>query len=178
MGERSGDRIGKYRGWVRIVNPSPNYEIPKPFGSIEDTGSREGEYIIALAAPAIEIATGEKTLLISEAAANLRRIRYDNKILEELIKQRGIEPDEYSFFFCSDEGERFLSRPGYYVENASGSLVTNRGKHYSWWMDWDEEAKRIALTDWEEIVPQEDWCKDSEYTRACAKMALKSPMVS
>lgn len=160
-------RDRNYKGWARLASPSPLIETPKPFGKVIGPDPElDGYYHISLATPAIDKRTGEKLPVIREAADNLKRIRYDRKTLTQLIEEKGLKPGEYACFFTTGEGDYFLSRPGYFTETESGSLVTKDGKHYFWWMDWDEENKRMKLDTWEEEQPQSDWKDDPEYKRA------------
>lgn len=164
------DRIGDYRGWVRLTPPHPNWQLPKPFGSVDGPiPEQKGYYSITLAAPAIDKSTADTTLQIIESGEYVRRIRYDRKILKRLIAEKGLQPEEYEFYHTTGEGEYFLSRPGYFVENASGSLVTKDRRHYTWWMDYDEARKKMALNNWREQSPEPD-LEDSEYQDALKRL--------
>jgi hypothetical protein len=165
------DRIGDYRGWVRLVNPSPVLDIPKPFGTVsQESPHGDGYYYISLAAPAVDKNKGVQISEVKEHPSSLRRIRYDRQALPRLIAEKGLQPGEYEHYHATGEGEHFLSRPGYYIENASGSLVTKDRKHYFWWMDYDEKSKQVGLVIWDKEAVYSGLEEDPEYNQAIKKL--------
>jgi hypothetical protein len=51
-------------------------------------------------------------------------------------------------------------------ESASGFVVDDRGRVFSFWLGWDERQQRLAFTRWAEVRPEPDWEEDEEYRQA------------
>ena len=93
--------------------------------------------------------------------------------LERLIRERGL--DRFGVFHASGEG-RLLPDGS---ESSSGYVVDNRGRHYSFWLDWDVGRGSLALTRWQALERDEfkDLPDDPEYRRARAAAGLPTSRV-
>jgi len=93
-------------------------------------------------------------------------------LLAALVQDRaGWLPDDYALFFVTSEG---MSLPGAYgaLEEASGYAVHRHGDVVSWWLGWNPNLERPALTVWEPAQPQPRWRDSAEYRRARALVGL------
>jgi hypothetical protein len=87
-------------------------------------------------------------------------------VLRHLIREQGI--GQYALFFVSGEGDETPDG----VEEASGYLVDETGRVYSFWLGWDPRHGRTALTEWERVDPDPDWIEEPEYRRALQTVGL------
>src|SRR5437016_4931553 len=97
-----------------------------------------------------------------------------SRLLNKLIQSRGLNAGEYALFFVTGEG-KFLPVDGLVherIEEASGFVVDNRGRVFSFWLGWGSENACPELTDWEEVPPEPHWAKSPEYREAREQVGL------
>lgn len=87
-------------------------------------------------------------------------------VLHRLIRERGLE--RFELFFVTGEGRGL---PGG-LEETSGCVVDAEGRVFSFWMGWDPEQHRLALTEWEAEDPDPRWDRIAEYRRARQALGL------
>jgi hypothetical protein len=97
-----------------------------------------------------------------------------SQLLHKLIQSKGLHSGEYALFFVTGEG-KFLPIDGPVrdrIEEASGFVVDNRGRIYSFWLGWGPETACPELTGWEEVPPEPHWVKSPEYREAREQVGL------
>src|SRR3989304_4010821 len=96
------------------------------------------------------------------------------RVLDELIQEHDLRPGEYALFFVAGDGE-FLpgSTPDDELEEASGFVLDNRGRVFSFGLGWDSAAARPVLTEWERVLPELDWEHEQEYREARKILGLR-----
>lgn len=96
-----------------------------------------------------------------------------SKLLHALIQRRDLKESEYAPFFVTGEGGFFPAAPhGHRVEAASGYVLDNLGRVFSFWMGSDPIGQEVALTEWREVEPEPHWSRDLEYRRARKRVGL------
>ncbi len=65
--------------------------------------------------------------------------------LDALIREKGIT--RYGVFGSTVEGKELPDGS----ESASGFVIDQDGRVWSYWIDWSDEEERPVFTDWEEI---------------------------
>ena len=83
-------------------------------------------------------------------------------ILRALVAEQGIT--RFGVFDGSGEG---LPMPGG-LEEFSGYLIDDRGRHFAFWVAWDETRGDYCLSEWESAPFDPEWLADDEYRRARA----------
>lgn len=94
------------------------------------------------------------------------------RLLEALIAEHGVERGEYALFFVTGEGDYLPMDVPDPVEEMSGYLLDRAGRVFAWWLAWDAEQGRPALTEWEQVGPEPDWREEAEYLDARRRLAL------
>jgi hypothetical protein len=88
------------------------------------------------------------------------RIAQRRVLLDQLLRQKGFT--RFGLFAVTTEGKSLPDGS----ESASGLVVDAEGNVFSFWLDWDESQRRIALTDLDPVQPGADWASDEEYQAA------------
>jgi hypothetical protein len=94
------------------------------------------------------------------------------RLLDRLVRAR-LRPGDstYAYFWTVGEGKYLPALiEGQRVETESGYVVTSRGAIYAFWLGWDTEQGRAALTRWRPARSQPHWAKDEEYQAARRKV--------
>ena len=95
------------------------------------------------------------------------------RVLDELLQGRGLAPNAYALFFVVGEGTFFeLPQTNEAVETMSGSVLDERGRIFSFWMEWDVQLGQPILSEWEEVEPEPHWTTSPEYQRARHRLGL------
>jgi hypothetical protein len=87
-------------------------------------------------------------------------------ILDHLVEARRI--GRHAFFFVTGEGEIMPNG----VEEASGHVISERGRIYAFWLGWDDRQQAPSFTEWEEVAPEASWSDSAEYRQARERVGL------
>lgn len=93
-------------------------------------------------------------------------------LLEELIAERGLSPNQYGLFFVTGEGSYLPTNAPDRIEESSGYVLDRQGRVHSFWLAWDAERHRPAFTVWEEVEPEASWETVREYRDARQRLGL------
>ena len=85
--------------------------------------------------------------------------------LDTLIRARGL--DRYALFLTTREGIELAGD----LEEASGYVVDEHGRHFCFWMGAGRDGVP-ALTTWRRVRPRPHWVSRAEYRRARAEVGL------
>lgn len=91
----------------------------------------------------------------------------DGRSLAWLINER-LGGRRYGVFFATGEGSFFPNG----VEESSGCVVDEDGRHYAYWTGWDGAAGRARFDQWE-LIADGGW-DDEEYRDARRDAGLRS----
>ncbi|GEM_PF-1812279 len=94
------------------------------------------------------------------------------RLLEDLIGQRGLLPGEYTFFFVTGEGMFLPVGDPESIEESSGYVLDRDGAVFSFWLAWDATGKRPTLGEWTQVEAQPWWETVREYRDARRRMGL------
>lgn len=103
-----------------------------------------------------------------------RQANEQSRLLHRLIEQQGLTAGTYALFFVTAEGESVpagLSGGG--LEEASGYVLDNVGRVFSFWLGWDSARREVALTTWREVDPEPNWSDNPEYRQARKRVGLR-----
>jgi hypothetical protein len=100
------------------------------------------------------------------AKSQTERMACRSALMDDLLCQKGIR--RYGLFGVTVEG-RLLPDGS---ESASGFVIDEGGRVFSFWLGWDERQQRVAFTRWSEVRPESDWKEDTECREACRAAGL------
>lgn len=90
-----------------------------------------------------------------------------DRVLAEAIAERGLLPGTYAFFDTTVEGTFLpIGTEDDPVEEYSGNIVTRDGRHFFFWLGWDEQAAKPIMIHWHLVEPEKEWLDDTEYLEA------------
>jgi hypothetical protein len=103
-----------------------------------------------------------------------RPFSWQRKILDDRLREKGLQAGDYALFFVTREGIRwpFPTAPRKEFEETSGHLVDRRGRVFAFWLGWDAAHGTPALTEWEEVAPEPSWDAEPEYADARRAVGL------
>src|SRR5450759_224291 len=95
-----------------------------------------------------------------------RRSSSQRQILDERIRDKGLQSGDCALFFVTREGITwpFVTAQSKEFEETSGFVVDRRGRVFAFWLGWDEASRAPALTVWEEVTPEPTWVDEPEYS--------------
>jgi hypothetical protein len=99
---------------------------------------------------------------------------WQRQILDERIRDKGLQSGEYAYFFVTREGITWplpTAQPKQF-EETSGYVVDRCGRVFAFWLGWDEASRAPALTGWDEVTPEPTWVNEPEYTTARRAVGL------
>lgn len=95
------------------------------------------------------------------------------RVLDQLLRERGLHPGAYALFLVSGEGAVFPSpETGEPIEAASGFVLVPEGAVYHFWMEWDSDQQRPILSEWARELVDASWNGYPEYQRARHRLGL------
>jgi hypothetical protein len=86
--------------------------------------------------------------------------------LDAAVRAQGLE--RFAYFLVSGEGTFFPNG----LESASGFVIDEHGRVFSFWTAWDAEGERLTFSEWEQVEPRPHWERRAEYRRARAAVGL------
>jgi hypothetical protein len=86
-----------------------------------------------------------------------------------LIAERGL--GRFATFYEVGEGD--FHPDG--TESTSGYVVTEDGREFYFWMEWDAQAGRTVLGTWEEVTGEATDSVSGEYAEALAAVGRSEP---
>lgn len=98
-------------------------------------------------------------MLTDNVGAHAARDR-EKDDLHRLIRDQGLK--RYGVFFITGEGIRLPDGS----EDASGYVIDDHGRVFSFWLDWDYDRQGVTFTEWEQVEPEPEWNEDAEYRQA------------
>lgn len=102
-----------------------------------------------------------------------RQANDQSRLLHRLVQRQGMTEGDYALFFVTGEGESVpTGPPPGRVEEASGYVLDNAGRVFSFWLGWDAGLQEVALTAWREVDPEPHWFANPEYRRARKRVGL------
>ena len=99
--------------------------------------------------------------------SNSRSATREGKLLDRLVKAQGLR--RYAFFFVSGEDERLPNG----IETASGLVIDDQGRVFSFWTGWDTDRNQPTFAEWEQVEPEDAWLSSGEYREARQQVGLK-----
>ncbi len=87
-------------------------------------------------------------------------------VLRPLIEEQRL--GRYALFFVTSDGEWLPNG----IEEATGYVLDERGRIFSFELGWDAERCAVALTAWDQVEPEGHWLRSAEYQRARAAVGL------
>lgn len=87
-------------------------------------------------------------------------------MLDRLMRRQGL--DRYAFFLVTGEGRFFPNG----LEDASGRIIDDHGRVFSFWTGWDDDLGEETLIRWRQIEPQPRWERSREYRAAREAVGL------
>lgn len=94
---------------------------------------------------------------------------YISKRLRRLIEAEGLK--RFALCLVAGEGKELPNGE----EDASGYVVNEDGRVFSFWIGWDEAAGTETFDIWTEEQPGPDWFEHEEFREARAAVGLTNP---
>jgi len=89
------------------------------------------------------------------------------RVLDELLRERGLHPGSYALFFVVGEGNFFPEpRSADPIEEVSGFVLDTSGAVHAFWLEWDAQQRRPVLSEWKCVEPEPSWADETEYQEA------------
>jgi hypothetical protein len=80
--------------------------------------------------------------------------------MDKLLREMGLR--HYGLFAVTTEGKPLPDGS----ESASGYVLDAQGRVFSFWLDWDDDQRRIAFTEFKRVEAEPDWEDDQEFQEA------------